>query len=322
MGLLEAVLLKMGFAMNWVSLLMRCVRSVSFAIILNGKTGDFFYPSRGLRQGDPISPYLFLFTTEVLSALISEACDSGSLHCIKLSNHGSILTHLFFADDFLFFMKATHQNCEKLMKIIDCYCQASGQLVNLDKSSLYCTPSTPDSLVMELCNILCVPVTMNPGRYLGLPTLWGRSKKASLSLIKDRLRDKIQSWKLGTLSMAGRETLIKSVALAVPTYPMQCFKFPVTLCKELDSLINNFRWGQKDEDFKVHWKSWAFLGQAKDCGGMGFRNLCEFNTALLAKQVWRLHSCPDDFWAQIMKGIYYPNGDILNAGKGFKASWA
>lgn len=208
------------------------------------------------------------------------------------------------------------------MKIIDCYCQASGQLVNLDKSSLYCTPSTPDSLVMELCNILCVPVTMNPGRYLGLPTLWGRSKKASLSLIKDRLRDKIQSWKLGTLSMAGRETLIKSVALAVPTYPMQCFKFPVTLCKELDSLINNFRWGQKDEDFKVHWKSWAFLGQAKDCGGMGFRNLCEFNTALLAKQVWRLHSCPDDFWAQIMKGIYYPNGDILNAGKGFKASWA
>lgn len=102
MGLLEAVLLKMGFAMNWVSLLMRCVRSVSFAIILNGKTGDFFYPSRGLRQGDPISPYLFLFTTEVLSALIFEACDSGSLHCIKLSNHGSILSHLFFADDFLF----------------------------------------------------------------------------------------------------------------------------------------------------------------------------------------------------------------------------
>lgn len=122
--------------------------------------------------------------------------------------------------------------------------------------------------------------------------------------------------------MAGRETLIKSVALAVPTYPMQCFKFPITLCRELDSLISNFWWGQKDEEFRVHWKSWAFLGQAKECGGMGFRNLGEFNIALLAKQVWRLHSYPDAFWARIMKGIYYPNGNILSAGKGSKASWA
>ncbi|KAL6228202.1 hypothetical protein ACLB2K_002156 [Fragaria x ananassa] len=122
--------------------------------------------------------------------------------------------------------------------------------------------------------------------------------------------------------MAGREILIKSVALAVPTFPMHCFKFPSTLCTEIDYVIANFWWGQKDSEFKIHWKSWAFLGQPKDCGGLGFRNLNDFNIALLAKQVWRLFSNPDSFCAKIIKGIYYPNCSILSAGKGSRASWA
>lgn len=116
--------------------------------------------------------------------------------------------------------------------------------------------------------------------------------------------------------------LIKSIALAVPTYPMHCFKFPNTLCKEMDSLIAIFWWGQKEEKNNIHWKSWAFLGLPKKVGGMGFRNLLDFNIALLAKQVWRLLTNPDAFWVRVSKRIYYPNTDILNAGKGFRASWA
>ena len=233
-----------------------------------------------------------------------------------------MLSHLFFADDSLFFLKATQRNCSELMRIIDVFCTASGQLVNSNKSSLYCTPNMDEATVNDLCAILKVPATVNPGRYLGLPTIWGRSKKASLSFVKARLLDKIQSWKLCTLSMAGRETLIKSVAQAVPTFPMYCFKFPASLCKELDSMLANFWWGKNKEKSKIHWRSWDFLGQPKDCGGLGFRNLGDFNSALLAKQVWRLHSDPSSLCAQILKGIYYPYTDILCAGKGSRASWA
>ncbi|KAL6194550.1 hypothetical protein ACLB2K_035632 [Fragaria x ananassa] len=319
---LEMVLINMGFGHGWVSLLMACVRSVSFVVTLNGKTGDYFSPSRGLRQGDPISPYLFLFISEVFSSLIQKACEVGSLYGIKLSENGQTLSHLFFADDSIFFLKATNENYEEIMKLIGIYCEASRQLVNLEKSNLYCTPCTSSDIVTQFCEILGVPNNVNPGRYLGLPTIWGRSKKASLSFVKARLMDKIQSWKLGTLSMAGWEILIKSVALAVPTFPMHRFKFPSTLCTEIDSVIANFWWGQKDSEFKIHWKSWAFLGQPKDCGGLGFRNLNDFNIALLAKQVWRLFSNPDSFCAKIIKGIYYPNCSILNAGKGSRASWA
>ncbi|KAL6225204.1 hypothetical protein ACLB2K_004055 [Fragaria x ananassa] len=200
---LEMVLIKMGFGHGWVSLLMTCVHSVSFAVTLNGKTGDYFSPSRGLRQGDPISPYLFLFISEVFSSLIQKACEVGSLYRIKLSENGQTLSHLFFANDSIFFLKATKENCEEIMRLIGIYCEASGQLVNLEKSSLYSTPCTSSDIVTQFCEILGVPNNVNPGHYLGLPTIWGRSKKASLSFVKARLMDKIQSWKLGTLSMAG-----------------------------------------------------------------------------------------------------------------------
>ncbi|XP_004298062.1 PREDICTED: uncharacterized mitochondrial protein AtMg00310-like [Fragaria vesca subsp. vesca] len=122
--------------------------------------------------------------------------------------------------------------------------------------------------------------------------------------------------------MAGRETLIKAVAQAIPTFPMHCFKFPVTLCNELDAMMANFWWGQKKEDHKIHWRSWDFLGLPKDRGGMGFRNIKEFNISLLAKQVWRLHSDPTSLCARILKGIYYPHTDILSVGKESRASWA
>ncbi|KAL6202665.1 hypothetical protein ACLB2K_026371 [Fragaria x ananassa] len=98
--ILEMVLIKMGFGHGWVSLLRACVCSVSFAVTLDGKTGDYFSPSRGLRQGDPISPYLLLFIFEVFSSLIQRACEVGSLYGIKLSENGQTLSHLFFVDDY------------------------------------------------------------------------------------------------------------------------------------------------------------------------------------------------------------------------------
>ncbi|KAK9951083.1 hypothetical protein M0R45_006545 [Rubus argutus] len=128
---------------------MACVRTVSLAVTINGKTGESFHPSRGLRQGDPLSPYLFLFTTDVLSALIQEACASGNLTGIRLSHSGPSHSHLFFADDSLFFLKGFTANCSELMRILKVYCDASGQLVNLDKSSVFFSPNTPQALLRD-----------------------------------------------------------------------------------------------------------------------------------------------------------------------------
>ena len=211
---LEAVLYKMGFHTVWISLVMNCVRSVSFSVGINGIHGEYFKPTRGLRQGDPLSPYLFLLVSEVLSININCALSSGMLSGIKLSRMCPGLSHLFFADDSLFFTKADVTNCIALRNILTVYCEASGQTINYEKSSLIFSKNTPDQIKVDCATTLSIPVDNTPGTYLGLPTHWGRSKKEALNYVRERVRDKIEGWKALLITQAGRATLVKSVATA------------------------------------------------------------------------------------------------------------
>lgn len=90
-------------------------------------------------------------------------------------------------------------------------------------------------------------------------------------------------WKKKLLSQGGREILIKSVALSIPTYVMSCFKFPGKLCSKIESLMPKFWWGQRHDENKIRWISWDKLCVSKFRSGMGFKNLQIFNLALLAK---------------------------------------
>ncbi|CAL8168749.1 unnamed protein product [Prunus armeniaca] len=122
---------KLGFANKWVRLIMSLVKSVELALVINGKPGSYFKSTRGIRQGDPLSPYLFLFG-------------------LSFCRNGPIISHLLFADDTLLFLKANAQNCHNMMNLLNGYCRASGQQINLGKSSVFFSPNTPDDLKREL----------------------------------------------------------------------------------------------------------------------------------------------------------------------------
>jgi hypothetical protein len=118
---------------------------------------------------------------------------------------------------------------------------------------------------------------------------------------------------VGVLSFAGRSTLIKVVAQAIPTYVMSCFLLPKELCNHLKSLICNFWWGSNDENRKIHWVKWSTICKHKKHGGLGFRELRAFNEALLAKQGWRCITQPNSLMAQILKAKYHPKTSFLRA---------
>lgn len=158
-------------------------------------------------------------------------------------------------------------------------------------------------------------------RYLGLSTCIGRSKKAIFSSLQDRLGKKISGWKEKFLSRAGKEVLLKSIAQAIPTYVMSCFKIPDSICQNLESMMSNFWWGNDVHSKNMHWINWQTLCRPKSKGGLGFRSLSQFNEALLGKQGWRLLQKPDSLVARVLGGRYFPHCSFMDATLGHLPSY-
>ena len=130
-------MLRLGFQQDWVNLIMECVSSVDYRVRFNTEETESFKPSRGLRQGDPLSPYLFLLCTEGLTALLANAEVTGSISGYKVSRDAPSVSNLLFADDSLILMQANSMNAEALKSVLDAYCATSGQMVSVQKSSIF-----------------------------------------------------------------------------------------------------------------------------------------------------------------------------------------
>ena len=118
------------------------------------------------------------------------------------------------------------------------------------------------------------------GKYLGLPTVFDKSKKISFTNLCDRVWRKVQGWKEKMIFRAGKEVLIKSVLQAIPSYTMSCFKLLIGVCKDLSNMIRRFWWGILKDRKGICWKAWGFLCRLKDVGGLGFRDFEAFNQAM------------------------------------------
>jgi hypothetical protein len=134
---LEAIMRKLSFAEQWISLIMVCVRTVRYSILINGSPQGLISPTRGLRQGDPLSPYLFLLCAEGLSSLLSSAEQQGVISGLPIAPRGFRLSHLFFAYDSLLFCRANFTEWCAIHGILEVYERASGQKINREKTSVF-----------------------------------------------------------------------------------------------------------------------------------------------------------------------------------------
>ncbi|XP_019186548.1 PREDICTED: uncharacterized protein LOC109181252 [Ipomoea nil] len=248
---LEAMFGGLGFDPAWVQLLLMCVTTISYNITVNDEPTGNVVPTRGIRQGDPLSPYLFIICAEGLSTLLNRAESCGDMHGIKIARNAPSINHLLFADDCLLFFRACPREMEVVKDTLDDYCVASGQRINFDKSNIMFSASTPTNMWDFIAEYLDVRQT-------------------------DDL---------------GKEILLKSIGKALPIFTMSAYLLPLSICESLERLMNRFWWENND------------------------------TTALLAKQGWRLMTCPGSLVTKVIKARYYPHSDFLEAELGNNPSY-
>ncbi|XP_043809034.1 uncharacterized protein LOC110606238 [Manihot esculenta] len=300
---------KANFSSLWRTNVRHCVHSASMSVLWNNEKLESFLPTRGIRQGDPLSSYLFVLCVEQLSNIIKHSVKQGAWHPLPISNNGPLVSHLMFADDMVLFAEATEEQLDVIINCLTVFCNASGQKVNFLKSSLFVSPNVSTSTASRLSSKSGIPLVSDLGRYLGVPSLHGRVSQVQFRGLVDDMRSRLAGWKAGALSRAGRITLVQSVLNSIPIYTMQSIKLPVSICKEMERLCRNFIWHGNSGDSAVYLINWQTLQYPKQNGGLGIQNFGLMNQAMLGKLCWRAFMNPSDLWISCLLWKYN-NGRI------------
>lgn len=202
--------------------------------------------------------------------------------------------------------------------MLEAYAVRLGQRINFDKSSIIfdrCCSKTLRRCILERVGIQCQDEF---GKYLGLVADFGASKKRVFESVRQKIGHRLHAWAEQFLSAAGKEILIKAVAMAMPSHAMSCFKISASLSKEIEGEISRFWWKNGVDRKLIHWVGWKQLALLKNEGGLGFRDLKCFNLAMLAKIGWRLVCQPQSLLGQVLQDKYHHGVDFLEAHLGRK----
>ncbi|WKA05206.1 hypothetical protein VitviT2T_023185 [Vitis vinifera] len=271
---LLVVVKKMGFGERRIKWIEWCISTVRFSVLINGSPSGFFQNSRGLRQGDPLSPYLFVITMEVLSCLLRRVISGGFLSRWRVRGRGGegiLISHLLFADDTLVFCEESHDQLTYLSWLLMWFEACSGLRVNLEKSELIPVGRVHDieDLTLELgCKVGGLPL----GAPFKSEVVWDG--------VEEKFRKRLAIWKRQYISKGGRLTLIRSTLSSMPIYFMSLFYLPRKVRLRLEKFQRDFLWGGGALVQKPHLVRWNLVCLERKKGGLGVRILALMNKAL------------------------------------------
>ncbi|KAL0322482.1 UNVERIFIED_CONTAM: putative mitochondrial protein [Sesamum angustifolium] len=307
---------------NWVS---QCISSPSFSLLINGASFDFFRPSRGIRQGDPLSPYMFITYAEILSRLLSYEESIGNLKGIKVSRSAPSISHLFYADDLTIFCRAEEEDAQTVRNCLKKFEQWSSQSTNIRKSFIHFSSNVPNRQRRIIREILQMPECSHQAKHLGLPFCKPPSRTHVFNEFTEKMMNRLALWKAKNLSRAGKLVLIKNVAQALPVYQMSTFLVPKKTCLKLDAIIRRFWWKAEtieNGDQFLALKSWKSICLPKNKGGLGLQNFSDFNKALVSKLAWQIFQKSKKLWCQVLIAKYLRNGtELFSSVQVQGASW-
>ncbi|KAL5540231.1 hypothetical protein UlMin_044471 [Ulmus minor] len=310
---LEAVLKAFGFHPKWIHWIVTCCSTPKMTLLLNGAPVRSFFPKRGLRQGDLLSPYLFILCMEVLSRLINKKVADGLISGFKISRHSPALHHLFFADDVFLMGKCSVNEAFYFKECLDDFCRWSGQSFNALKSNIFFNHAASRRTTGLITAMMGFSHITSNSAYLGLP-LFHTGHNKDFNFLVEQLDSKLAGWNAITLSKAKKLILIKSIVLAVPTYSMQTVKIPTAICSKLDARIRSFWWGPSSNGRNsLCLKAWDALCKPKSLGGLGFRRMRDFNLALLSKWGWNVLTGQNSFCLSVLRARYLHHTQFFEA---------
>uniref|UniRef100_A0A2N9HQT2 Reverse transcriptase domain-containing protein n=1 Tax=Fagus sylvatica TaxID=28930 RepID=A0A2N9HQT2_FAGSY len=296
---------RMGFGYRWCHWMKTCISTVQFSVLVNGAPEGFFGSSRGLRQGDSLSPLLFLLIMEVLSRLLQKTEEEGLIRGFQagmLGGNEVRISHLLFADDTIVLCDAAPEQVFHIRKVLSCFEAITGLHVNLAKSEM--VPVGVVDSMQPLADLLCCRVGVLPMLYLGMP-LGAQYKALNVwNSVLEKIERRLASWQTLYLSKGGRLTLLKSTLASLPTYFLSLFTIPVSVARRIEKLQRNFLWGGMGDIQKYHLVSWDQICSPIPYGGLGVKNLILFNKALLGKWLWRFGAEESHLWRRVIAAKY------------------
>lgn len=200
----------------------------------------FFSAYQGLRQGDCLSPYLFIICMDAMSRLLIQAENSKLLHGVKPAQSGPSISHLFFVDDVLLFLKAKTSELRYAQEILLRFGRVSGQVINPIESSVAFSKNISRSRQCEIANMLQMNTMKFTDRYLGVLLFLNRSKVLSFQPLVEQMQKKLDGWKEKLIPQDGRAIQIQFVLNSVASYQMACFPIPNSILKQLDTLQRRY----------------------------------------------------------------------------------
>lgn len=238
-----AALARKGLHGHFINLVHACISSPTFSVLINGQPFAKFRSERGIRQGCPLSPYLFVMPINELSIALQEAMSNSSLKGIVLGQNCPPIHSLLFADDLLICGQANMHEASIMSDVLHSFCTQSGQTPNWSKSGIIFSKHVHPTTAATIKSIFPVPEIDSSFVHLGHPLILpAKDRTSAYNFVLDKFKSKLSTYKADTLSHAARLELIKSVFASIPVYYMSNILFSKKFLSKLTSIIRTFWW--------------------------------------------------------------------------------
>eukprot|EP00253_Pinus_taeda_P004936 PITA_04936 len=286
--------------------LLALIKSTKFSILVNGSPSEPFSPSRGIRQGDPLSPFLFVILMEGLSRLIHKARDEGKIKGLHPLHSIPATKRQQFVDDTMLHGTPIVKEVVAFKNILDLFSKASGMEINHAKSTIFFF-NTHLAIQKHLSNILGFRRGSLPSKYLGAPLTTKPWQKIHWEKILAKMEKRCKHWTHRALNFAGRLVLTKAILQAIPQYLLSTMPAPNGVLQKIRTIKRSFLWSGNAEQKKWALVAWNKICKSKAAGGLNLVDPYTINMTCGAKLWWRWLKEPNLPWARHWKEKYTPD---------------